>query len=132
MTESAAPRLSPLQLLGAVIALASLVLVVMPTLVHDPGPAPDLFEATERHVRWGLGVSIGAAFLASPWRRPWSVVAAWVVLCLSGGYLVARFVGIAIQGPSDLDQWALVVAELVVGGLAWLWIRHRREAPDRS
>ncbi|MEM9074400.1 MAG: hypothetical protein AAGE52_38255, partial [Myxococcota bacterium] len=125
-------RFSPLQFLGAAIGLASLVLVVAPTLVHDPGPAPDLFEATERHVRWGLGISLGAVLVANRWRRPWSVLLAWVAFCGSGGYLLARFVGIAIEGPTDIKQWALVGVEIAICGIAALWIRHRRNAPDRS
>lgn len=41
-----APRVSPFQILGAGVAMVSPVLAFAPTLVHDPGPAPDLFEAT--------------------------------------------------------------------------------------
>lgn len=128
---AAARRYSALQALGAVVAVASLVVAMAPTLVLDPGPAPNLFEATERHVRWGLGVAVGAMFVVNGWRRPWSVLAAWFVLCLSGGYLLARFVGMAIQGPEDEMQWVLAGVELVVCGIAAVWIRHRREAPDR-
>ena len=104
----------------------------MPTLVHDPGPAPDLFEATERHVRWGLGVALGGFVLVNRWRRPWSVLFAWLVFCLSGGYLLARFIGIAMEGPSDLKQWALVGVEVVLCGLAALWVWYRRAAPERG
>lgn len=112
--------------------LACLVLSVAPTLVHDPGPAPDLFEATERHVRWGLGIGIGATLCAKRWRRPWSVVVAWLALCLSGGYLLARFIGIAIEGWGNQKQWLLVGVEIVICAVAALWIRHKGGAPDRD
>ncbi len=133
MTEPAvACRASPLSLLGVALAAVSLVLVVAPALVHDPDPAPDLFEATERHVRWGLGISIGAMLFVGPWRRPWSVVFAWFAFCVSGGYLLARFVGIAIEGPGDAKQWMLVGVEIVICGLAAAWIGWRRGVGDRG
>ncbi len=131
MTEPAPPRISPVQVLGAVAALVSLVIAFVPTLVHDPGPAPDLFEATERHVRWGLGVGLGAVFVVNRWRRPWSVLVAWLAFCVSGGYLLARFVGMALEGPTNLMQWVFVGVEILICGIAAAWIRHRRDAPDR-
>lgn len=129
MTERA--RFSPIQALGLVAALASLAIAVAPTLVHDPSPAADLFEATERHVRWGLGVGVGAVFALNPWRRPWSVLIAWLALCVLGGYLLARFVGITMEGPSNLMQWVLVGVEVAICAVAAFWVRHRRDAPDR-
>ena len=79
-----------------------------------------------------FGISLGALFLVHPWRRPWSVVAAWVVFWVSGGYLIARFIGIAIEGPSSSRQWIFVAVEAVICAIATLWIRHRRDTPDRS
>ena len=124
-------QLSPLQMLGGVVVLASLVLTAMPTLVHDPGPAPDLFEATERHVRWGLGAGLGAMLVADRWRRPWSVLIAWLAFCLSGGYLVARILGMFMVGPTDPKQWLLVGIEVAICATAAFWIRRRRDVPDR-
>jgi hypothetical protein len=131
--EQAAPgrRPAPLQVLGVLVALGALVLVLAPTLAHDPGPAPDLFEAIERRVRWGLGVGVGALLVARPWRRPWSVVFAWVLLCGSGGYLIARLIGIALEGPGSGMQWVWTGVEVVLCALTAAWIRYRRDAPDR-
>ncbi|MFK7987570.1 MAG: hypothetical protein AB8I08_16240 [Sandaracinaceae bacterium] len=128
------PRLSlsPVQILGAVVAVASLVIAFVPTLVFDPGPAPDLFEATERHVRWGLGTGLGAVFVVNRWRRPWSVLIAWIACCVSGGYLLARFVGIALQGVDSPKQWMLVAIEIGICLLAAWWIRRQRDVPDRA
>jgi membrane protein DedA with SNARE-associated domain len=66
------------------------------------------------------------------WRRPWSVLLAWLALCLSAGSLLARFVGIAMEAPSNLKQWMLVGVELAICAVAALWIRYRRDAPDRA
>lgn len=131
MQQNAGRAITPLRALGVFAALASLVLVVSPTLVHDPGPAPDVFEATERHVRWGLGISLGALLFVNRWRRPWSVLFAWTVFCLSSGYLVARFIGMAIEGPTNQDQWVLVAVEVAVCAAAAFWIHRKRDAPDR-
>lgn len=117
---------------GALIALAALVLVFVPTLVHDPGPAPDLFEAIEQRVRWGAGVSFGMLLMVHPWRRPWSVVFAWVVFCVSAGYLVARIAGMALVGLGSERQWMWTAVEIVICAAAAAWIRRRRDAPDRK
>lgn len=132
MTADAPPRGVPLRIAGALVAIAALVFVFAPTLVHDPGPAPDLFEAIERRVRWGIGVSAGMFLMAHPWRRPWSVVFAWLVFCVSGGYLVARIIGMALEGWSHEKQWFYTVLELVLCAAAAAWIRHRRETADRA
>jgi len=115
-----------LRIFGGLLAVAGLVLAFAPTLVSDPGPAPDLFEATERHVRWGLLIGIGG-FLA--WRtrlKPWWITALWFVFFGSAGYLVARLIGIAMVGPSVVMQWVWVAVEVlicaVIGGVLW-WKR---------
>lgn len=111
--------------------MASLVLCFAPTLVQEFDPAPDLFEAVERHVRWGLGVSLGMVLVVKPWKRPWTVVVAWAAFCLSAGYLLARFVGLALEGADSNKQWMLVGVEVALCAVAALWIRHRRDAPNR-
>ena len=117
---------------GALIAIVTLVFVFAPTLVHDPGPAPDLFEAIERRVRWGLGMSFGSLLIVHPWRRPWSVIVAWVLFCFSGGYLIARIIGMAIEGLGSGKQWVYTIVEVVICLIAAGWIRYRRDAPDRA
>lgn len=118
--------------MGALLAAAALVFVFVPTWLHDPGPAPDLFEAIERRVRWGLGMSLGALLVAHPWRRPWSVVFAWVVFCASGGYLVARIIGMAIEGLGSDRQWLYTAVEVAICLVAAAWIRFRQDTPNRA
>jgi len=117
---------------GALIAIVTLIFVFAPTLVSDPGPAPDLFEAIERRVRWGLGVGVGALLVLHPWRRPGSVIFAWVLFCGSGGYLVARLIGMVIEGLGSDRQWIYTAVEVVICALAAGWIGYRRGAPDRA
>ena len=121
-----------LQMIGLVAIAVALVFVVKPTLLETAPPAPDLFEAIERHVRPGIGIFLGLTLVAAPWRRPWSVLFAWVLVCLSGGYLVARFIGMALQGINDSKQWQLVGLELAVGLAAAGWIYYKRDTSDRT
>lgn len=133
MTDTPEDRpFSLVQAIGVLIALASLVVAVAPQLVQDFDPTSDLFEATERHARWGLGVAVGAMLVVNQWRQSWSVTLAWAALCLSGGYLVATLIGMVIEGPSDVPHWVLVGVELVICGVAYAWIRYRYESPYQS
>ncbi len=122
---------TPLRILGAILVAGGLVLSVAPTLVHDPGAAPDLFEAVERHARWGLPIGIGSVLILRTRLRPWSATLASVVLALSLGYLVARVIGIVLEGSGSSRQWMYCGIEVVIGLAAAVYLRRKREQnPD--
>lgn len=120
-----------LRILGGLLAIAALVLAFAPTLVSDPGPAPDLFEATERHVRWGLLVGVGAFLVVRTKLRPFWITVLWLVFWLSAGYLVARLIGIGLEGAGSVMQWVWAAVELaicaVIGGV--LYRKRDADAP---
>ena len=116
---------TPLRMLGVVLVVAGLVLVWAPTLVLDPGPPPDTFEAVERHVRWGALVGVGALLVARRHLRPWAVTIAAAVLCLDLGYLVARIIGIALAGTDSNRQWMWVAVEVVIAAVVVAYLRRR-------
>jgi len=120
--------MSPLRIAGVLLVLVGLVLVVAPTLVSDPGPAPDTFEAVERHVRWGALIAVGALLVARTRLRPWLLTLAHVVLWVSVGYLVARLIGIALVGANDARQWMWVAVEAVLAAIAGAYVWRRRDA----
>ena len=130
--DAPSPLAAALKALGGIVALAGLVLAAVPTLVSDPVDTPALFEAVERHARWGIAIGLGALFVVHPWRRPWSVLVAWLVFWVSGGYLVARTIGLVAEGGGDTLQWSFFALEVVLCAIAAAWIRHRRDAPDRG
>lgn len=113
------------------LVVTGLVLSFAPTLVHDAGAAPDLFEAVERHARWGLLIAIGALLIARTRLRPWGITIAAVIVSVSLGYLVARVLGIMVEGSGSSKQWMYCGIEVVIAlaGGAYLW-RKRERQPD--
>lgn len=116
-----------LRILGGVLVLAGLVLSVAPTLALDPGDAPDLFEAIERHVRWGLLIGIGLLLAVRTSLRPWRVTFAHLVCWVSAGYLVARLIGIAVEGASSGRQWLWVGVEVAICLVAGGYLVRKRD-----
>ena len=45
--------MSLLRQAGLLLVVIGLLLAVMPTMAHDPGPAADTFQAIERRIPWG-------------------------------------------------------------------------------
>lgn len=115
-----------LRIAGAIAIVVGLVLAWAPTLVSDPGPAPDLFEAIERHTRWGGLIALGLMLNARTQLKPYRVTAAHAVLWLSTGYLVARGIGLALEGVGNRMQWLWFGIEvaLIVGAAAYLRRKH--------
>lgn len=118
--------MTALRAVGVLLVGGGVVLSIAPTLVHDPGAAPDLFEAVERHARWGLPVGIGALLVARTRLRPWSVTLVSAVLSVTLGYLLARIIGIALEGVGSSRQWLYVGIEVVIGLAAAAFLRRKR------
>jgi cell division protein FtsW (lipid II flippase) len=116
-----------LRILGALLVPTGFVLVFAPTLVSDPGPAPDVFEAVERHVRWGALIALGAFLIARTRMKPWTLTFAHAVLWVCAGYLVARLIGILLESANDGRQWMWVGVEAVLAALsgAYVWRKRR-------
>ncbi len=117
-----------LRAIGALLIVAGLVLSAAPTLVHDPGAAPDLFEAVERHARWGLPIGIGALLIARTRLSPWGITVASTILAVTLGYLLARVIGIAVEGVGSSRQWLYCGIEVVIGLAAATYLRRRHQA----
>lgn len=120
--------MAPLRILGGLLAVVGLVLACAPTLVSDPGPAADTFAAIERRIPYGGLAGLGALLVARTQLRPWTITVASVVLWLTTGLLVARCIGLALDGADDQRQWMWVAVEAVIVLAAGLYMRHRRDA----
>ena len=119
--------------MAVLLVVAGAVLIVAPTLVHDPGPAPNTFEAIERRIWWGGLAGLGAAVFA--YRKPdsWPIAVGWLVLWVVAGFLLARLVGLALDGADDVRQWGWVVAEGALVAAAYWFVGYwRRRSPSSA
>lgn len=85
-------------------------------------PAANAFEAIERRIRGGMLAGLGLVFVARTELRPWPVTIASVLLYVLVGALLARLLGLIIEG-NDSRQWLLVAVEggLIGAAALWLW-----------
>jgi peptidoglycan/LPS O-acetylase OafA/YrhL len=118
--------MTPLRLLGGVVAVVGLALACFPTLVSDPGPAADTFEAIERRIPWGTLAGVGALLVARTKLRPWRVTFAAVVCWVTSGILAARLIGLVLDGADSGRQWMWVGVEAVLIALAGAYLVRKR------
>ena len=116
----------PLQILGGLLVLAGLVLACAPTLVHDPGPAADTFAAIERRIPWGALGGLGALLIARTQLKPWKITIAAFVVWVTTGILVARGIGLALDGADSAKQWMWFGVEVVVIAAAAVYIKRAK------
>lgn len=111
--------------IGVVLIMIGIVLVWNPELVSNKPIPTDTFKAIERRIWWGLIIGIGRL----PWfhtqLQPWMATLAATLSALMFGLLVARLIGIMLDG-SVLKQWINVAIELVIMvPLVWWYLRVR-------
>ena len=115
------------RMIGGILILAGLILIANPELVSSKPVPTDIFEAIERRIWWGLIVGFGVLLLFHHQLRPWLQTLAATLSALVVGLLVARLLGIILDG-SVLKQWLYVVIELVIlAPLLWWYFRLRRQ-----
>ena len=116
------------RILGGILIVAGLILIANPELVSNKPVPTDIFEAIERRLWWGLIVGFGVLFLFHHQLRPWLLTLAATLLALVFGLLVARLLGILLDG-SVLKQWLYVGIELVIlAPLFWWYLRLRERS----
>ncbi|MEM7157623.1 MAG: hypothetical protein AAF799_32585 [Myxococcota bacterium] len=117
--------MSALRMVGVVMAVLGIVMAAFPGwfggLTGGPEPAADTFEAIERRVRGGMVLGVGLIFIARTELRPWSVTIASVLFYFMLGALLARVLGLIVDGVVA-KQWSLVAIEVGVMALASLWL----------
>ena len=118
--------MTPAQALGAPLVIAGLVLTLVPSLVGDSGPAPNTFAAIERRIPWGALAGLGALLVARTQLRPLNISFAWLVFWATSGVLVARLLGLALDGADSRAQWMWVGVEIVVVVASIAYARHKR------
>lgn len=110
---------------GILLIIAGVVLSSNPELVSNKPVPTDSFMATERRIWWGLIIGFGCLLLFHHKLLPWQPTLAATLSALLFGLLVARLIGIMLDGSSS-KQWMNVGIELVIlAPLVWWYFRTR-------
>ena len=114
-----------IKLLAVALILAGVVLAWNPELVSNKPVPDDTFKAVERRIWWGLLIGFGILLLFHHSLLPWAPTLAATGSTLMAGLLVARLIGIALDG-SVAKQWLNVGIEvLMLIPLVWWYLRVR-------
>jgi len=117
------------RVIGGILVLMGLIVTSNPEMLSDKPVPADTFEAIERRIWWGLIIGIGVLLILHHQLQPWLRTVAASLAALLFGMLVARLIGILLDG-SVMKQWLYVGLELVIlAGLMW-WYR-RFDKSDR-
>ncbi|WP_221076913.1 DUF4345 family protein [Agarivorans aestuarii] len=111
--------------IGIVLIIAGIVLVSNPELVSNKTIPDNTFDAIERRIWWGLLIGFGCLLMFHHQFQPWVTSLAATSASLMFGLLVARLIGIMLDG-SVTKQWLYVGLELVLlAPLVWWYLRVR-------
>lgn len=114
-----------LRVIGVVLMLLGLLLVTNPELVSSKPVPEDTFQAVERRIWWGLLIGAGYLLMFHHQLQPWSATIAATLTSLMFGLLVARIIGIMLDG-SVFKQWINVGIEVVIMiPLVWWYLKVR-------
>lgn len=113
------------RIIGFALIIIGVTLVSNPELVSNKPIPGDTFEAIERRIWWGLIIGVGILLLFHHQLRPWIPTIAATSSSLVFGLLVARLIGIMLDG-SVAKQWLNVGIEVVIlAPLVWWYLSVR-------
>ena len=114
-----------LRLIGVLLIIIGVTLVWNPELISNKPVPSDTFEATERRIWWGLFIGFGCLLLFHHQLHPWAKTIAATGASLLFGLLVARLIGIMLDG-SVAKQWINVGIEIVImAPFVWWYLSVR-------
>jgi len=111
--------------LGLLTLIAGIIIVAYPELITKKPVPEDTYEAIERRIWWGLIIGVGLLLLFNRQWSPWLPTVLMTALALLAGMLVARLIGIVLDG-SVLKQWIWVLVELVIAAVFLWWYSRVR------
>ena len=113
------------RVIGVGLIIVGITLALNPELISRQPIPEDTFEATERRIWWGLIIGLGTLLLFHHQLQPWMPTVAAASSAILFGLLVARLIGIMLDG-SVLKQWINVAIEVVILlPLIWWYMRVR-------
>lgn len=105
---------------GLVLIVIGVVLSSNPELVSNKPVPEDTFQAVERRVWWGLFIAAGTLLFVHKQLQPWLATFVAIGTSATFGLLVARLIGIALDG-SVARQWFWVIVEAVILAILVWW-----------
>jgi len=113
------------RVVGAVLIIFGIVLAANPELMSNKPVPNDIFKAVERRIWWGLFIGFGLLLQFHHQLVPWQASIAATLSSLLVGLLIARLIGIMLDG-SVAKQWLNVGIEIVIlAPLIWWYLKVR-------
>jgi len=122
-----------LKLLGALLVLAGLLFSFMPDIIFGaPQDVLDTYQGIERRVRWGLLIGVGLLLLMYEQKNSWPLTLATAALWITTGFLIARFIGLFVEGMDNQKQWFWVAFEVLIIVAAGFYIFRVKNLKKQS
>lgn len=114
-----------LQVVGFFILLLGAILSYNPELVSNKPIPQDPFQAVERRVRWGFLMGVGMLLIFHHQVTPFLFTLAGLGMTLTLGALIARVIGIVLDGSVPRHWiWVLVEIVMIIGFGVW-YVKQR-------
>ena len=111
-----------LRCVGILLVVTGLVLAANPELLSNKPIPDDTFQAIERRIWWGLLIGFGSLLLFHHQLQPWMTTIAAASASLMFGLLIARLIGIMLDGLVA-KQWLNVAIEVILlAPLVWWYL----------
>ena len=115
-----------LRLIGLALIIAGMTLVWNPELISNKPVPVDAYEATERRIWWGLLIGFGLLLSFHHQLLPWKPTIVSTFLALLLGLLVARLIGVVLDGSLAEQLVNLGIELVMLVLLVWWYLRVRK------
>ncbi len=111
-----------LNILGVILFIAGLALAYNPELISSSPMPTDAYQSIEKRVKWGFVMGFGILLLFHHQLVPWLLTASALLLALTIGIVLARLLGIFLDGVvAKQFLWlGIELVALVLFGF-WYW-----------
>lgn len=108
--------------IGALLAVAGLLLSALPGLVLEVPPTQARFAAIETRTRFGALGGLGLGLSLLPGFSPWALALAFLAFWMTCGFVFARVLGLGLDGYHRRQLMWIGIELVVAAALGWyLW-----------